>query len=125
MKKISLVLMALVLSLSAYSKDIRELVVTTNPPMSCQNCENKIKGNLRFEKGVKKIETNLAEQRVMVEYDADKTNPENIENAFQKIGYKVDIIENINENCAKKPKCQNANGACCQGNGKTEKNCCK
>ena len=35
------------------AKDIKTVVVTTQPQMHCSGCENKIKGNLRFEKGVK------------------------------------------------------------------------
>lgn len=77
---------------SIFAKDIEELVVTTNPPMSCQNCENKIKGNLRFEKGVKEITTNLKEQKVTIKYDADKTDAQNIEEAFKKIGYNVTVL---------------------------------
>ena len=103
MKKIVLTAMGIALAFSMYAKDIQELIVTTTPPMSCQNCENKIKGNLRFEKGVKKIETNLADQRVTIEYDADKTNPEQIENAFHKIGYNVEVLnsaENTKEETA-------------------------
>ncbi|MCH5228752.1 MAG: heavy-metal-associated domain-containing protein [Muribaculaceae bacterium] len=92
MKKLLIVALTLFFSASVFAKDMQELVVTTNPPMSCQNCENKIKGNLRFEKGVKKIETNIPEQRVVIEYDADKTTPEKIESAFQKIGYQVEVI---------------------------------
>lgn len=47
---------------------------TTSPQMHCENCENKIKGNLRFEKGVKKIVTDIDSQTVTVTYDADKTS---------------------------------------------------
>ena len=78
MKKGIFALLALMLSFTIYAKDIKELVVTTTPPMSCQNCENKIKGNLRFEKGIKKIETNIPDQRVTIEYDADKTTHQKI-----------------------------------------------
>lgn len=85
-------------ALSLNAKDMKELVVTTNPPMSCQNCENRIKGNLRFEKGIYKIVTNLGEQRVIIDYDAEKTNPEKIEEAFGKIGYKVEVIKGENSN---------------------------
>lgn len=92
MKKALILSAAIFISICAYAKDIKELVVTTTPPMSCQNCENRIKGNLRFEKGIKKIETNLAEQRVVVEYDAEKTDPEKIEEAFHKLGYEVKEI---------------------------------
>ena len=76
-------------TMTLYAKDIKEYVVTTNPQMSCQNCENKIKGNLRFEKGVKKVETNLKEQTVTVTYDADKTDEAKLAEAFGKLNYQV------------------------------------
>ena len=122
MRKAILTLFVALLGCTAYAKDIEELVVTTNPPMSCQNCENKIKGNLRFEKGIKKIETNIPDQRVTIEYDADKTNPEKIEEAFQKIGYNVKVV-----NCENNPnnsedtsanEAPSCTGACCKGNSK-------
>lgn len=97
MKKLVLFLLAASFTVASFAKDIKELVVTTTPPMSCQNCENRIKGNIRFEKGVKKIETDLQDQRIIIEYDADKTTPEKIEKAFDKIGYKVEVIESIDE----------------------------
>ncbi len=55
--------------------------------MSCQNCENKIKSNLRFEKGVSKVETDLKSQKITVSYDASKTSAEAITKSFKKIGY--------------------------------------
>lgn len=92
MKKIILTAVACLFTISLYAKDIQKLVVTTNPPMSCQNCENRIKNNIRFEKGVKKIETNIPEQRVTIDYDADKTDQQNLVEAFNKIGYQVEVI---------------------------------
>lgn len=109
--------MGIALACSMYAKDIQELVVTTTPPMSCQNCENKIKKNIRWVKGVKEIETNLADQRVTIEYDADKTNPEQIENAFHKIGYNVEVLnstENTKEETAQTKPQSGCNGTCCQ-----------
>ena len=44
--------------------------------MHCANCESKIKNNIRFEKGIKEIETNLADKTVTIKYDADKTTVE-------------------------------------------------
>nr|WP_233905489.1 heavy-metal-associated domain-containing protein [Segatella copri] len=46
---------------------------TTTPQMHCAACENKIKNNLRFEKGIKNIETSVPNQTVTVKYNADKT----------------------------------------------------
>lgn len=90
MKKNILVLCLGVLSCMAVSaKDIKTLVVTTTPQMHCENCEKKIKGNLRFEKGVKKIETNIPDQTVTITYDADKTTPEKLMKAFEKFDYEA------------------------------------
>ena len=58
---------------SQSKKNLKTAVVTTTPQMHCQSCENKIKGNLRFEKGVKKIETNIPNQTFTIVYDANKT----------------------------------------------------
>uniref|UniRef100_UPI004026F15A hypothetical protein n=1 Tax=Prevotella sp. TaxID=59823 RepID=UPI004026F15A len=35
-----------------FAKDIKTVVFTTTPQMHCAACENKIKSNLRFEKGL-------------------------------------------------------------------------
>lgn len=92
MKKLFTMLM-LSASLSLAAKDIKTLVVTTQPQMHCENCEKKIKGNLRFERGVKKIDTNVADQRVTITYDAGKTTPEKLIQGFQKFGYKATEVK--------------------------------
>ena len=75
------------------AKDIKTVVVTTQPQMHCESCETKIKGNLRFEKGVKQIECNIPEQRVTITYDADKTKAEAIIRSFEKFGYKATEVK--------------------------------
>lgn len=61
--------------------------LTVSPKMSCQNCEKKIKSNLRFEKGVTRIATSLKDQRVTLTYDPSKTDSTRIIQGFKKIGY--------------------------------------
>ena len=93
MKKV-LVLSAMMLTaVVGLAKDIKTVVVTTQPQMHCENCENKIKGNLRFEKGVKQIECNIEAQRVTITYDADKTNSDAIIQSFGKFGYKATEVK--------------------------------
>ena len=75
------------------AKDIRTVVVTTNPEMHCESCENKIKGNLRFEKGIKSIKTDLKSKTVTIQYDADKTNVQNIIKGFKKIKYEAKEVK--------------------------------
>lgn len=65
------------------------LTVTTLPQMHCQNCENKIKNNIRFVKGTKKIETSVDDQRVTIIYDGKKAKYEDYIAAFRKIGYEI------------------------------------
>lgn len=78
-------------TIAGYAKDIKTVVFKTQPEMHCQNCENKIKKNIRFEKGVKEIETNLKDKTVTIKYDADKTNVENLIKGFSKIKYKATV----------------------------------
>ena len=93
MKKV-LVLSAMMLTaMVSMAKDIKTVVVTTQPQMHCESCEKKIKGNLRFEKGVKQIECNIEGQRVVITYDADKTNSEAIIKSFDKFGYKATEVK--------------------------------
>lgn len=92
MKKLFTLLM-LTATLSLSAKDLKTLVVTTLPQMHCDNCEKKIKGNLRFEKGIKSIETNRDLQSVTITYDAEKTTPEKIIQSFQRFGYQATEVK--------------------------------
>ncbi|MBR4268020.1 MAG: heavy-metal-associated domain-containing protein [Bacteroidales bacterium] len=87
MKKILLFLCVLFLAVTSFGKNIKTLVVTTTPQMHCESCENKIKNNIRFEKGVRSIETDISEQTVTIVYDADKTSEDEIIKAFTKFNY--------------------------------------
>lgn len=69
------------------AKDIQTLVLTTTPQMHCAGCETKIKDRLRFEKGVKSIETSIENQTVTIKFDADKTSSEILVKSLEKIGY--------------------------------------
>ena len=89
MKKVFILSAMMLTAMVTLAKDIKTVVVTTNPEMHCENCENKIKGNLRFEKGIKNIITDLKTKTVTIEYDADKTNVQNIIKGFKKIKYEA------------------------------------
>ncbi len=87
MKKILLLLIAVFTMTMASAKDIKTVVLTTVPQMHCENCEKRIKENIRFEKDVKKIVTDVEHQMVTITYDADKTTVEDIIKGFEKIKY--------------------------------------
>jgi len=59
---ISFFFLMMTLIASAKSDD-KTVVFTVSPKMSCQNCENKIKSNLRFEIDVKEIAASMPPKR--------------------------------------------------------------
>lgn len=59
--------------ISLVFREIKTVFFTTTPQMHCAACENKIKSNHRFEKGIKNIETSVPNLTVTVKYNADKT----------------------------------------------------
>ena len=64
-------------------------MLATAGNMIAKNCENKIKSNIRFVKGTKKIETSVDDQRVTIIYDGKKAKYEDYVAAFRKIGYEI------------------------------------
>lgn len=96
------------------AKDIKTVVVNTAPEMHCSSCENKIKSNLKFEKGIKDIQTNLTDKTVTIQYDADKTNVEDIIAGFKKINY-VATVAGSNSATEAAPQAEKKGG--CGGSG--------
>ena len=93
MKKFVVLSAMMLTAVVGMAKDLKTLVVTTVPQMHCASCENKIKGNLRFEKGVKQIECDIPKQMVTITYDGEKTNPEAIMKSFTMFGYKATEVK--------------------------------
>lgn len=89
MRKVIMTLAIALMGVAAQAKDINTVIFTTQPQMHCASCEKKIKGNLRYEKGVKRIDTSVEQQKVTVKYDADKTSAEKLQKAFKKFGYEA------------------------------------
>ena len=91
MKRTFLMIMASMI-LALGGKELRQLVLTPTPQMQCENCEKKIKKNMRFEKGVKKVETNRDKQHVTITYDPAKNNVEGLQKGMKKIGYDTKVV---------------------------------
>lgn len=108
--KILWLVAALFCATTAFGKDIKTVVFKTTPEMHCNNCETKIKNNLRFEKGVKEIVTDLGDKTVTVKYDADKTTVEALIKGFAKIKYSAVLVTEKKEGgkstCPEKTTCQ-------------------
>lgn len=116
--KLFMMVAAVCCTMAATAKDIKTVVLNTAPEMQCANCENKIKSNIRFEKGVKDIVTDLKAKTVTVKYDADKTNVDNIIAGFAKIDYKATVAGQPAKGCCGEKK----EGSCC---GAKKEGCCQ
>ncbi len=106
MKKYLLLFVMIMATATCFAKkDIQAVVFTTTPQMHCSACENRIKGNLRFEKGIKTIATSVENQTVTIQFDASKTSVEKLQKGFEKIGYKARVLkkgEKVKANKAEK-----------------------
>lgn len=125
MRKFAFV-MALLMTITCGAKDIKNVIFTMNPQLKCANCENRIKSNLRFEKGVKDILTDIDSNTVTVKFDADKTTVENLIAGFGKINYQATVVKSKEEaKCKKNETCNNGD-ACKKGDACGKKDdCCK
>lgn len=85
-------------------KDLRIVVMTPTPQMHCQNCENKIKSQMRFEAGVVKVETSVEKQTVSITYNPKKTNVEQLQAAMKRIGYDTKVTSDRKVERTKKNK---------------------
>ena len=65
------------------AKDIRVVIFKVSQ-MHCENCEKKVKNNMRFEKGVKELSTELKNKTVSITYDAEKTDVKKLQAGFKK-----------------------------------------
>ena len=74
------------------AKDMRTVMFKVTQ-MHCENCVKKIKNNIRFEKGVKDLSTDLKTKTVSVTYDADKTTVDKLKAGFKKFNYEAEVIK--------------------------------
>ena len=102
MKTVKIVLTAVVLLLAtnAVSAQVQktntrnkdaEVVFSVN--IHCDKCEQKIKKNIPFEKGVKGLTTDLDKQLVTIKYQTDKTDKDKLKKSIEKLGYTCKEVE--------------------------------
>lgn len=89
MKKFALFLCALFISVVTFAGELHTVVIKTS--MHCQACTERIKKNIRFEKGVKEIKTDLKEKTVTIKFDSEKNTPEKLVAAIKKLGYEASV----------------------------------
>ena len=103
MKKSILVMIVMCMSIIGITaqnkndkKNEKETVVF-DVSMTCNNCKKRIEKNIPFEKGVKDLKVNLDEKTVMIVYQNNKTDQEKLKEAIEKMGYEVNVHQDITE----------------------------
>ena len=71
----------------------KEAQVVFSVNMHCDGCEQKVKKNIPFEKGVKDLTTDLSKQLVTVTYLTDKTDKAKLKKAIEKLGYTCEEVK--------------------------------
>lgn len=85
------------------AKDIRVVVFKVSQ-MHCEKCEKKVKDNMRFEKGLKDISTEVKTKMVTITYDAEKTNVKKLQAGFNKFGYEAEFVKETKKDNQKADK---------------------
>lgn len=102
MRLIALITFVMI-TLVGFAAEKKTEVFTLDHQMS-EMCKKKITENLRFEKGISKIDVSLKENTITITYDPKKTDTEKIIAAFKKIGFNACLYEK--------------SGCCKEGSGK-------
>lgn len=79
---LSIVVVAVLLSIPAFAKNIQQANLTAE--MTCNACKNKVEKALKDTKGVEKVNINLEDKSVKVEYDKDVVSEEQLISAINK-----------------------------------------
>jgi len=61
--------------------------------LHCENCVQKVRKNIPFEKGVKDLTTNLDKQLVTVTYQTDKTDKSKLKKSIEKLGFTCEEVK--------------------------------
>ncbi len=76
-------------------KEVKEIKFKTSAV--CHKCEAKIEDNMKYEKGVKFVDLNVDTKICVIKYRVDKTSPEKLKKALEKLGYEVSEIKKNKE----------------------------
>ena len=82
-------------AISAQDKkgSVKEEQVVFSVNMHCQSCEQRIKKNIPYEKGVKDLKTNLDKNLVTIKYQPNITDKVKLKKSIEKLGYTCEEVK--------------------------------
>jgi copper chaperone CopZ len=106
MKKIAIVLFALILGLGVNAQQKKAVTVKINTPtVICEKCKMTIEDYLSYEEGITTAIVDFKQKRTTVTYFTDRTNLEKIKTAIANSGYDAEDVKAEIEAYNKLPKC--------------------
>ena len=136
MKRFILLALAAIITLGASAQQASkgEQTVTIQTNGVCQKCADKFKENVPYFKGVKSYTYDMQTAKLTINYDAKKTNPDQLRQEISKLGYNADNVKADPDARAKLPACCRAEkgaGGCaghggghsCGNHGAEQKSC--
>ncbi|MBQ6156169.1 MAG: cation transporter [Bacteroidales bacterium] len=95
------------------SKNEQTVTIQTNGV--CQKCADKFKENVPYFKGVKSYTYDQKTAKLTINYDAKKTNPDQLRQQISKLGYNADNVKADAAARAKLPACCRVEKSGCGG----------
>ena len=99
MRAVKIILAAVVVVLATYviyaqdkKRNTKEEQVVFSVSMDCHNCEQKVKKNIPYEKGVKDLSTDLEKRLVTIKYHTDKTDKAKLKKSIEKLGFTCEEV---------------------------------
>ena len=129
MKKIIILALVSLITLSVSAQQSKtaskgEQTVTIQTNGVCQKCADKFKENVPYFKGVKSYTYDQKTAKLTINYDAKKTNPDQLRQQISKLGYNADNVKADQAARAKLPACCRAekSSGCggCAGHGSSQ-----
>ena len=122
MKKLILLAFVSLITLGVSAQQARtaskgEHTVTIQTNGVCQKCADRFKENVPYFKGVKSYTYDMKTAKLTINYDAKKTNPDQLRQEVSKLGYNADNVKADAAARAKLPACCRAEkgSGCCSG----------
>lgn len=130
MKKIIILALVSLITLGANAQQTKQVAskgeqsVTIQTNGVCQKCADKFKENVPYFKGVKSYTYDQKTAKLTINYDAKKTNPDQLRQQISKLGYNADNVKADQAARAKLPACCRAekSSGCggCAGHGSSQ-----
>lgn len=84
---ITVLLLSVPFMLTAQNKNTGNETVKFITSIDCENCVNKVMKNIPYEKGVKDVKCDLETKEVVITYQKNRNNPDQLKKAIEKLGF--------------------------------------